>query len=83
DDRRRLNSKRMDLVTFRDFGRHTHRSFANGMATLLMAAALIPATPCAAAPDPAPVVAGTARDFGLADLSARLLPAVVNISSTQ
>ena len=70
-------------MTRRDVGILRPRRNGRGLAALLLATILIPASPGVAAPDTAPAVLAAAQTAGLADLSMRLLPAVVNISSTQ
>ncbi len=70
-------------MTRREVGTKTRRCSGLGLATLLLAAAAFPAMPGRAAPDAAPAALAATHAAGLADLSARLLPAVVNISSTQ
>ena len=67
----------------RDVGTQRRHRGGRALATLLLAAVLVPMTAGIAAPVAQPPLPVALQRANLGDLSARLLPAVVNISSTQ
>ncbi len=71
------------MLTRRDVGTQRWHCEGRALAVLLLAAILVPITPSIAAPAAGPATPTPLQGKDLGDLSARLLPAVVNISSTQ